>query len=426
MLHIENKHVREHLLDGAFGIEMESLRILGDGTLSQTVHPFLGDAHIVRDFSENQTEINTGVNNSVEDAIKELEQHTHRINEKLKTLAEPEYLWPFSNPPYIGSEKDVPIARFTGEDAHKTAYREYLSDKYGRYKMTFSGSHVNFSFSEDLLKADFAMQSEPDFMKYKNKLYLELAQKMAVYGWILTTVTAASPIVDSSFMEKGVYGKSIFTGLSSVRCSELGYWNEFPPIFDYNDIDSYVDSIEKYVKNGLLKAPSELYYPIRLKPAGENNLMSLRKNGINHIELRMFDLNPLVEEGIDARDVKFAHLLMVWLATMPSWYISKKDQVNAVQNFKNAAHYDLKTVKIARTERKARSVAHEALKVIGWMKEFYQGLKIEGAQQILDFEYEKLVDPEKRYAWQIRKKYQENYVEKGLVLAKQKQEKINV
>lgn len=62
-----------------------------------------------------------------------------------------------------------------------------------------------------------------------------------------------------------------------------------------------------------------------------------------------------------------------------------------------------------------------ALKVIGWMKEFYQGLKMDDVQQILDFEYEKFVDPEKRYAWQVRKQYQENYVEKGLVLARQKQ-----
>lgn len=420
MLHIESEYIREHLLDGAFGIEMERLRILGDGTLSKTVHPFPGDKHIVRDFSENQTEINTGVNPGVDEAIKELEYHTERIHEKLNTLEEPEYLWPFSNPPYLGSEKDVPVAQFSGEDAHKTIYREYLSDKYGRYKMTFSGSHVNFSFAENLLKADFDLQSEPDFMKYKNKLYLELAQKMAVYGWILVAVTAASPIVDSSFMEKGVYGKSIFTGLSSVRCSELGYWNDFPPTFDYSDIDAYVDSIEKYVKNEWLKAPSELYYPIRLKPAGENTLVSLRKNGIDHIELRMFDLNPLIHTGIDARDVKFAQLLMVWLAAMPSWYVSKKDQINAVQNFKNAAHYDLKTVKIARTERRARSVAHEALKVLGWMKEFYQGLKMDEVQDILDFEYEKFVDPEKRYAWKVRKQYQDNYVEKGLELAKKR------
>lgn len=159
MLHIENEYIREHLLDGAFGIEMESLRVVGDGMLSQTAHPFPGDAHIVRDFSENQTEINTGVNESIEAAIEELKGHTRRIQEKLKALPEPELLWPFSNPPYIGGEKDVPIAQFDGKDAHKTAYREYLSDKYGRYKMTFSGSHVNFSFSEDLLRADFALQS---------------------------------------------------------------------------------------------------------------------------------------------------------------------------------------------------------------------------------------------------------------------------
>ena len=69
--------------------------------LSQTAHPFPGDAHIVRDFSENQTEINTGVNESIEAAIEELKGHTRRIQEKLKALTEPELLWPFSNPPYI-------------------------------------------------------------------------------------------------------------------------------------------------------------------------------------------------------------------------------------------------------------------------------------------------------------------------------------
>ena len=87
MLHIENEYIREHLLDGAFGIEMESLRVVGDGMLSQTAHPFPGDAHIVRDFSENQTEINTGVNESIEAAIEELERHTRRIQEKYRRMA---------------------------------------------------------------------------------------------------------------------------------------------------------------------------------------------------------------------------------------------------------------------------------------------------------------------------------------------------
>ena len=69
-------------------------------------------------------------------------------------------------------------------------------------------------------------------------------------------------------------------------------------------------------------------------------------NGVDHIELRMFDLNPLVPGGIDVRDLTFAQLFLVWLASTPREALSPKDQVQAVQNFKNAAHYDLKAVKI--------------------------------------------------------------------------------
>ena len=42
MLHIENEYIREHLLDGAFGIEMESLRILEDGTFHRRYILFRG------------------------------------------------------------------------------------------------------------------------------------------------------------------------------------------------------------------------------------------------------------------------------------------------------------------------------------------------------------------------------------------------
>ena len=72
---------------------------------------------------------------------------------------------------------------------------------------------------------------------------------MAACVWILVAVTAASPILDSSFLEKGVYDRDIFTGMASVRCSEMGYWNEFAPIFDYSSVKAYADSIQKYVDN---------------------------------------------------------------------------------------------------------------------------------------------------------------------------------
>lgn len=422
MLHIENNDVRKYILDGNFGLEKESLRILKDGTLSHTPHPFPNDEHIVKDFCENQTEINTSVHTSARKAIEELEFHNRRIYEKLKSLSDREYLWLFSNPPYIENESDIPIAVFEGANVSKTAYREYLSAKYGRYKMTFSGIHVNYSFSEELLKADFRLQGEKDYQKYKNHFYLELAQRMAVYGWLLVAVTAASPILDSSFVEKGIYDHDVFTGMASVRCGEMGYWNEFAPIFDYSNIISYADSIKKYVNMGLLKAASELYYPIRLKPAGQNSLESLCENGVNHIELRMFDLNPLTNVGVEEKDIIFAQFLMIWLASTPNQPFNKKDQIHAVQNFKNAARYDLKTVNILTPEGETDSVAHAALKVIDRMKEFYSKLQVD-VEEILQFEYEKFIDAENRYAWKIRKQFGNGYVKKALELIKERQGK---
>ena len=98
-----------------------------------------------------------------------------------------------------------------------------------------------------------------------------------------------------------------------------------------------------------------------------------------------------------------------------------KDQVQAVQNFKNAAHYDLKTVKIMMPNGEVDSVADIGLKVIGAMREFYQNFPKE-IQEVLDFEEEKFIDPEKRYAWIIRKQFADNFVEQGLELARQRQE----
>ncbi len=425
MLHIEKESIKTHILDGYFGLEMESLRVLGNGKFAHTLHPFPEDAHIVKDFCENQTEINTAVHNSIEAAVKELNSHSRRIHKKLQSLPQKEYLWPFSNPPYIENERDIPVARFEGENVSKTAYRDYLSDKYGRYKMTFSGIHVNFSFSEELLKENFRLQEIRDYTEYKNHLYLNLAKKMAAYGWLLVAITAASPVMDSSFVEKGVYGRDIFTGMASVRCSEMGYWNEFAPVFDYSNIDAYAASIQKYVDSGLLKAASELYYPIRLKPKGENSLDALRENGVNHIELRMFDLNPLSEFGVEEKDIVFAQLLMVWLAASKDWHFKGKEQIQAVQNFKNAARYDLKTVRIVLSDGENYSVAGAAIKIIEAMKEFYQSLRIP-VEEVLAFECEKFLDAQNRYAWKIREQFQGSYVKKALKLAKERQERANV
>ena len=420
MLHADEKIVRQLLLKGNFGLEKESLRVYPDGHMSHAPHPFSDEEHITRDFSENQTEINTGIRDSAEAAIAELLKYTNIIERKLSGLERPELLWPFSNPAYIEKEDDVPIAVFEGENSIKTAYRECLSDRYGRYKMTLCGIHINYSFADELLKEDFKYSGFSDFTEYKNDLYVTLAEKAAAYGWIVTAVTAASPLMDSSFIEKHVKGKTVFNGMASTRCSELGYWNYFTPVFDYSDLKSYAGSIQDYVDNGLLISPSELYYPVRLKSKGRYDLARLRDEGADHIELRMVDLNPMESSGLNIKDLKFAQLLLVWLAATKRQPLSLKDQVQAAQNFKNAAHFDLKTVKIVAPNNEVYSVIEAGLKVIGFMKEFYKEFS-EDIKEILDFEEAKLIDNEKRYAWKVKQDYSGDFVKKGISLAAEMQ-----
>ena len=290
--------------------------------------------------------------------------------------------------------------------------------------MALCGIHVNFSFGWDLLEAAHAAAGgSVGLREYADRLYLELAEKAACYGWIVTALTAASPLNDQSYWEKGKSGAA-FCGMASVRCSELGYWNFFTPIFDYSGLDAYVNSIQSYVDSGLIRFATELYYPIRLKSAGEYRLDRLRE-GVNHIELRMVDLNPLAPDLLDLRDLEFIHLLLLWLAALPHRPLSMKDQVQAAQNFKNAAHYDLKTVNIVLPDGSSSPAADAALQVLNEMKSFFAPL-LPDALPVLDFEREKCLDPEKRYAWQIRRRFAEDFVGAGLELARQRQEAAHV
>ena len=440
MLDVKNSKVKKLLLEGNIGLEKESLRINKDGYFAMTPHPFPEDPFIVRDFCENQTEINTAVTASVSDAMEQLKFHTLRIQKTLAGLKEPEYLWPFSNPPYIRKEQEIPIAEYKDREVEKKNYRYYLSDRYGRYKMTFSGIHFNYSFSDDLLYEDYIAKnksvSELDEAKikegyriYKDRFYVSLAAKTQVYNWLIVAVTAASPLLDSSYVEKGVTGRDIFNGMGSTRCSELGYWNMFTPILDYSDIDHYVDSILKYVEQGLIHSSAELYYPVRLKPAGVYNLEALKERGVSHIELRMIDLNPLTPWGIEEKDVHFIKLLLSYLAATPEINVDAGEQVFAIQNTKNAARYDLKTVNVITPDHRTLWVADAAVEVLNDMRSFYReafkekdvmdGYDLSLIEDVLDYQTAKFENADNRYAWQVREKVADGFVEKGLRLCKE-------
>lgn len=272
-------------------------------------------------------------------------------------------------------------------------------------------------------------EETPEYQQYVDRIYLDLAERLVEYGWIMNVLTAASPVMDNSFFELGRTGGGVFTGMGSPRCSEIGYWNSFAPLLDYTNIQAYADSIQWYVDRGLIRQPSELYYPVRLKPKGENSLQTLRDKGVNHIELRMIDLNPLCKEGIDLRDVKFAQLLLLWLASKPTRHLTADDQVQAVQNFKNASHYNLRTTHILMPDGTSPTVSDAAMGILCKMETFFEKVappqpshiggesKDAEIREILDYQKLKLTDSHNyRYTHIIRREYSDDFVKKGLEL----------
>ena len=421
MFHIEDEKVKSLLMKGNFGLERESLRVTKDGYLAQTPHPFPDDPNIVRDFCENQIEINTGVSESAEGALEELAFYDKRVKEKLNGLEEPEYLWAFSNPPYIKEENDIPVAVFTGDLQSKTVYRHHLSRMYGRYKMTLSGIHVNYSFADDLLMADFELSGKKDFEEYKDGVYLELARNYVLSGWIVNLLLAASPLSDSSYNVNRPTGSDLFLGMASLRCSEMGYWNHFTPVLSYDSVKAYADSIEDYIIRGYIKSQTELYYPVRLKPRGENKLETLKEKGVDHIEIRNVDLNPYCDAGLEYKDLKFLQLLLVYLSSVPGQELTEDMQIKAAQNFKNAAHYDIDSTNLYLPGVDAIKVREAGMKLLRDMKAFYEN-GIDGeAEEILLFQENKLTDNAERYAVKVLKEFSGDFVKKGLMLSKQRQ-----
>ena len=130
--------------------------------------------------------------------------------------------------------------------------------------------------------------------------------------------------------------------------------------------------------------------------------------------------------------------------------ITPHEQIQAVKNTKNAAHYDINMVKIVlpaseealkacRGEKispadsykekgaETTDLVSAALCVIGKMEAFFGGIAerfdhsaaaVEEAMAVLAYQRGKFEDPKARYAFRVREEYGEDFVEKGLEQAR--------
>ena len=374
--------IKSDILKGYFGLERETLRVDSASRLALSPHPFRSK-RLSRDFCENQLEIITPVCDSVKGALKALGKLDAYARRRI--AKEGESLWLYSNPPYFESEDEIPIAQYKGKLSFEYDYRAFLEKRYGKRIMLYSGIHFNFSFRKEFLKRQPVSSDE---------LYLRLFKQLSRTSWLLVLLTAASPLYDRSF-DKAKPGLAL-NKYASPRSGSKGYWNTFIPALDYSTVENYVKSVQAYVKSGALYSAHELYLPVRIKPRGDNSPENLKKTGIDHIELRMFDLDPLEKLGVAEKDLDFAHLLAVYLLSEKDFRFTKALQAEAIKNHQNAALYDLKNVRIGK-----KPIREAALAVIGKMERYFSSFEDKKEiNKILAYEKEKLT--KKRLCEQVR------------------------
>ena len=411
------------LLNSAIGLEKENIRVHSDGNFVHTPHPFGDKARhpfITTDFSESQVEIATEVCSNPDQVYDQLENLHDIVSTTVAVENEgKEYLWPISNPPLIRDEADIPVAKFVGESHEKETYREYLSGKYGKKIMLYCGIHYNFSFDEQLIRRLHQIcgrQDDPQFIR--SEIYLTMAKNCYRYSWFPVLMTAASPIFHESFLDAGEsVGGGRFLGYSCMRNSKYGYWNKELITLDYRSIDTYINSIVETVRRGELYSSAEFYSPVRLKPRGKYLMKNLRQMGVNHIELRMFDLNPLFKNGMSKDDMELMEYFLLYLATLPDFDYTPELQRTAFENHIAGAAYDPTSVQIVLPER-TETLQQAGLRLISEMEEFYRDIDVPKALEALQKARERVEDPEKLYSHRIYRAIEEKgYVAFGIEAA---------
>ncbi|MDU7106832.1 MAG: bifunctional glutamate--cysteine ligase GshA/glutathione synthetase GshB [Clostridium perfringens] len=339
---IKDESLEDYFIKANFGLEKENVRVTESGNLALTPHPkAFGDreknAYIKTDFSESQLEMVTPVCNTLEEVYSFICNLNKVVS--LEIMKNGEFLWPQSNPPILPREEEIPIAKLSNREDE--LYRENLSYKYGKKKQVISGIHYNFSFKEEFIKLLYKeLKVEKDFREFKDDIYLRMARNFQKYHWLLIYLTGASPVFHESYIEEikeegEKLGEDSYyiKDDTSLRNSSYGYKNKKDYYVSYNSIGEYASDIKNLVKDKEIQSIKEYYNPIRLKSLGsEDMLESLLNKGIDYLEVRLLDLDPLSIQGVSKETLYLVHLFMIYTLLKENKEITYKDQEEFFKN----------------------------------------------------------------------------------------------
>lgn len=285
------------------GVERESLRCTEKGNLSITPHPELfGDRmkndFITTDFGEAQMELRTPACKSTKECHEKLEEITNVVLEELRN--QNEMLWAYSMPCILPDEEHFVFGNY-GEDIAEHEYEMALYKKYG-YKMhCISGIHINFSFEDNLFKK--IKETYKNVPENMDDAYFKIMRAFMKKAWILMYCLGATPM---QLEDKDT------SSLSLRNSSKHGFGNGKQLAVDFTNKEKYVESIETILNSGNVLSAREIYIPIRAKTHNKNNVLEeLKKQRINHIEVRLVDINPFDKCGISKEDLDLTVVFLI-------------------------------------------------------------------------------------------------------------------
>jgi glutamate--cysteine ligase len=344
------------LAGGRRGVEKESLRVTPEGRVAQTPHPpALGAAlthpHITTDYSEALTELVTPTfpdNPQLLQYLGDLHRFVYRhLGDEL--------LWATSMPCEIGSDAEVPIARYGNSHPGrvKYIYRRGLQTRYGGMMQAISGVHFNYSFPQEFwaLYAQLlqVQRADADFISAS---YFAVLRNYRRYGWIVSYLFGASPALCSSFLqgrsdgELQAQGRSTLIGpyATSLRMSDIGYRNrnQAAVAVSVNSLAEYlrdlrqaigaphppfaalgvrVDGDYRQLSASVLQIENEYYSyirPKRVPRAGERTTQALARAGVEYVEVRALDNGAFDPVGLNLRKLCFLEAFLALLLLQDS------------------------------------------------------------------------------------------------------------
>jgi glutamate--cysteine ligase len=353
------------------GFEKECLRVDPQGRLARTPHPLalgskLTHPWITTDYSEALLEFITPPSQDPEFDLAHL-RDIHRYS--VRHLGD-EVLWAGSMPCQLGADQDIPLADYGSSNAakFKYVYREGLGLRYGRKMQTIAGVHYNWSLPQTFwqtLDDAGCCGSTQTLQDFQSERYFGLIRNFLRYSWLIPYLFGASPALCRSFLQgREADLPELFPGTlygpyaTSLRMSDLGYQNRaqdqlhvsFNSRSEYTRaLDAAIRTPDPYylelgVKDGdhwkqlnanLLQIENEFYAGIRPKrigAQGERPALALQRYGVEYLEVRLFDLNPMLDIGVAPEQSLLADAFLLMCLFRDSPPITAREQAENDEN----------------------------------------------------------------------------------------------